>query len=122
MSSITIDRFDDYFFELHKREAYSWQRRLAARVVAGDWPGAIDLPTGSGKTACIDIAIFAMACQAGRPVGERTAPRRVFFCVNRRVIVDEAHQRATRIAKAIWQAEHDGPRDNSVLCDVASAL
>ncbi len=122
MSSITIDRFDDYFFELHGREAYSWQRRVAARVVGGDWPAAIDLPTGSGKTACIDIAIFAMACQAGRPAGQRTAPRRVFFCVNRRVIVDEAHQRAARIAKAIWQAERAGANDKPVLRDVASAL
>lgn len=122
MSSVTIDRFDAYFFELHKCEAYSWQRRLAARVVAGDWPAAIDLPTGSGKTACIDIAIFAMACEAGQPVGERTAPRRVFFCVNRRVIVDEAHQRATRIAKAIWHSERAGGHHTPVLRDVASAL
>ncbi|MEQ1574136.1 MAG: type I-U CRISPR-associated helicase/endonuclease Cas3 [Vicinamibacterales bacterium] len=122
MSNITIDRFDDYYRELHQHDAYSWQRRLAARVVAGDWPPAIDLPTGSGKTACIDIAVFAMACQAGRPVAERTVPRRVFFCVNRRIIVDEAHQRAKRIAQAIWHAERVGPPDKPVLRDVASAL
>lgn len=122
MSSMTIDRFDDYFLELHGREAYSWQRRLAARVVAGDWPTAIDLPTGSGKTACIDIAVFAMACQSGRPVAEHTVPRRVFFCVNRRIIVDEAHQRAMRIAKAIWEAERGLAHDKPVLRGVAAGL
>ena len=92
------------------------------RAVEGDWPGAIDLPTGSGKTACIDIAVFALACQAGRQAAERTAPRRIFFCVNRRVIVDEAHQRALRIAKRLWEAEQDRASDSPVLSEVAAAL
>ena len=86
------------------------------------WPGAIDLPTGSGKTACIDIAIFALACQASRPVADRSAPRRLFFCVNRRVIVDEAYTRAKRIAEMIWQAESGKLADKPTLCQVAKAL
>ncbi|MDE2507549.1 MAG: type I-U CRISPR-associated helicase/endonuclease Cas3, partial [Planctomycetota bacterium] len=73
---------------------------------------------GSGKTACIDIAIFALACQAARVVADRTAPRRIFFCVNRRVIVDEAHQRSLEIAGKLNEAKAGG----GVLWDVASAL
>lgn len=119
MNPVTIDRFDDYFERLHGRPPYPWQRRLAARAVNGDWPGAIDLPTGSGKTACLDIALFALACQASRPVNERAAPRRIFFCVNRRIIVDEAYHRARRIAHAIWAAERNG---SGILADVAAAL
>jgi CRISPR-associated endonuclease/helicase Cas3 len=126
MNGLTIDRFREYFEALHKpripdepRTPYSWQSRLAARAVEGDWPGRIDLPTGSGKTACIDIAIFALACQASRPVTERNAPRRIFFCVNRRVIVDEAHDRARKIAKLLMKAEAE---DSGVLRDVAEAL
>jgi CRISPR-associated endonuclease/helicase Cas3 len=122
MSGVTIDRFSDYFLELHGHVPYSWQQRLAARAVVGSWPGAIDLPTGTGKTTCIDIAVFAMACQATRPAADRTAPRRVFFCVNRRVIVDEAHQRATRIAKALWHAERAERYEKPALHDVAIAL
>ena len=71
------------------------------------WPDAIALPTASGKTACMDVALFALAVQAsrlnsGQPI---TAPRRIFFVVDRRVIVDEAHEGARRLAKNLAQAE-----------------
>lgn len=122
MSEPTTVTFDEFFRELHGRHPYPWQQRLAEQVVQGDWPGAIDLPTGSGKTACIDIAIFALACQASLAVEQRTAPRRLFFCVNRRVIVDEAHTRARHIAKMIWKAERDTLAGKPTLSKVAEAL
>lgn len=122
MSELTANLFPDFFRELHECDPYPWQRRLAKQVIKGDWPGAIDLPTGSGKTACIDITIFALACQASLPVEQRTAPRRIFFCVNRRVIVDEAHTRARHIAKLIWQAEQGDVHDKPTLEKVAGAL
>lgn len=122
MTGLSITDFPDYFQALHGHPPYPWQQRLAKEAVQGVWPGAIDLPTGSGKTACIDIAIFALACQASRPLAERTAPRRIFFCVNRRVIVDEAYQRARRIAASIWKGEGNQVPSQSILRDVASAL
>lgn len=128
MNTLTIDDFDDFFQALHHRDGkpeaspYSWQKRLAGRAIAGDWPGAIDLPTGSGKTACIDAAVFALACQAARPKERRAAPRRIFFSVNRRVIVDEAHQRARRIAERLFEAERGRWEQFPILSEVAFAL
>ncbi len=122
MSGLMIDEFSGYFQALHNHPPYPWQCRLAQQAVNDGWPGAIDLPTGSGKTACIDIAIFALACQASRPVADRTAPRRIFFCVNRRVIVDEAHTRARQIAKNLFKADQDGSNGDPVLRKVASSL
>lgn len=122
MSDLAQEQFDEFFRELHGVDPYPWQRRLAAQAISGEWPGAIDLPTGSGKTACIDIAIFALACQALLPAAERNAPRRLFFCVNRRVIVDEAHARAKRIAEMIWQAESGKLTNRPTLRRVAQAL
>jgi CRISPR-associated endonuclease/helicase Cas3 len=130
MSSLAFADFDKFFRELHapdprNREEswppYDWQSRLAEKAISGDWPDVIDLPTGSGKTACIDVAVFALACQAARPRTERTAPRRLFFCVNRRVIVDEAHQRSRRIAERLMLAEA-GKLDAPTLVRVAQAL
>lgn len=127
MSELSINHFQEFFRELHEFDGmpidpYPWQIRLAERAIQGDWPGAIDLPTGSGKTACIDIAIFAMACQAERPVAERSAPRRIVFCVNRRVIVDQAYDRACKIAKSLWEAEKSNDTKKPTLAAVAKCL
>ena len=122
MNNLSLDDFSSFFYELYGYEPYSWQSRLAKRAIEGDWPGAIDLPTGSGKTACIDIAVFSLACQATLPREDRTAPRRIVFCVNRRVIVDEAYQRSRKIAQAIYNAETNNGNDASILSAVAKNL
>ena len=102
--------FAEFFNRLWGRPPFAWQRCLATRVLEhteAPWPQAIALPTASGKTACIDIAVFALAAQATRLERNRTgtAPRRVFFVVDRRVIVDEAYARACRLAKKLNNAE-----------------
>ena len=117
--------FTIFFEALWGKPPFAWQQALATRVLeradtamenppASDlhagapethspWPEVISLPTASGKTACMDIAVFALAAQASRlsrnfPI---TAPRRIFFVVDRRVIVDEAYERACRLAEKL---------------------
>lgn len=104
MPQLGPDDFDAFYREVHGYPPFPWQRMLAERVAAGDWPACIDLPTASGKTACIDVAVFALACQADRSVEERTAPRRIFFVVDRRIVVDEAFSRADRLARKLARA------------------
>ena len=89
-----VPHFQDVFSELWGFEPFPWQTMLAERVTDGCWPLALDLPTASGKTACIDIALYALAMQADKPIEERTAPRRIWFVVDRRIVVDEAFDRA----------------------------
>ncbi len=114
--TLSSERFREFHQALYGYEPFPWQQMLAEQVVAEGWPECIDLPTASGKTACIDIAVFALACQAERPLGDRTAPRRIFFVVDRRIIVDAAFRRAEKLAMALARA-HDG-----VLREVADPL
>jgi CRISPR-associated endonuclease/helicase Cas3 len=116
MSELHAERFEEFFRALYQNPPFPWQRRLVKRVCTGNWPTAIALPTASGKTACIDIAIFALACQATWPAAQRTAPRRVVFVVDRRVIVDEAYERARNLARTLSQA------DGGILKEVADVL
>ncbi|MDQ3562617.1 MAG: type I-U CRISPR-associated helicase/endonuclease Cas3 [Pseudomonadota bacterium] len=103
MPELSATDFRDYYIALWGHVPFRWQQKLAERVLTNGtapWPEAIALPTASGKTACIDIAVFAVAAQAhrlerGKPL---TAPRRIFFVVDRRVIVDEAFDRASKLA------------------------
>ncbi|GAB4243101.1 MAG: hypothetical protein Kow00109_18880 [Acidobacteriota bacterium] len=112
----TLPDFHEYFHALWKREPFPWQSMLAERVAAGKWPRAVDLPTASGKTVCIDIAVWALAAEADRPVAWRSAPRRIWFVVDRRIVVDEAFERAGFLAEKLAAAA-GGP-----LKDVADRL
>ena len=118
MTDPLLDRFDEFFAAVHDgHDPFPWQRRLARRVAEGDWPLALALPTASGKTACIDIAVFALACQAAWPKDKpRTASRRIFYTVDRRVIVDEAFDHAVSVARKLNEAER------GILRDVAQRL
>ena len=113
MTELTNANFTDFFQELWGHPPFAWQKDLATKVLekadsSGAWPEAIALPTASGKTACMDIAVFALAAQASRLDGDCpiTAPRRIFFVVDRRVIVDQAFDRASAMSKKLDEAGH----------------
>jgi len=118
MTDLGAGDFDAFFREVHGPcgdcgqrglaahdcahvEPFAWQRDLVAQVWSEDWPSIIELPTASGKTAVIDIAIFTLALDT---TTKRRAPLRVFFVVDRRVVVDEAYRRASRIAERLSRA------------------
>ena len=87
------------------RDPFPWQARLAATVEAGsDWPDTIKVPTGLGKTACLDIAAWALAAQAGRPPEERTARTRIWWVVNRRLLVDDTYRHAQKLQQMLRDA------------------
>ncbi len=81
------------------RAPFPWQEGVAELALRGKWPASIGMPTAAGKTALIDIAVFALAMRAPQ------AARRIFFVVDRRVIVDEAAERADALAKRLMEAE-----------------
>lgn len=117
-AKLTAADFAAFFGELWGKQPFAWQAALAERVLSESqgqgsaaesgtgWPEAIALPTGSGKTACMDVAVFALAAQAHRLEQGRavTAPRRLFFVVDRRVIVDEVHTRACKLSAKLKEA------------------
>ena len=93
--------FTAFFREVHGHEPFPWQKRLLEHVATnGGWPGVLDLPTGSGKTAAIDIAVFHLALEADRRA-TRHAPVRIAFVVDRRLVVDDAFTRAKKLQDAL---------------------
>ena len=103
---LTSDDFPAFFRELWGADCdpFPWQCQFARRLCEGQVPDYVAVPTGSGKTACLDAAVFALGVQATSPMTERTQGRRIFFIVNRRVIVDEAYDRARKLCKKMRDA------------------
>lgn len=100
---LSVDDFSAFFREVHGHEPFPWQRRLTGQVAeSGAWPEVLGLPTGSGKTAAIDIAVFHLALEAARGP-DRRAPVRIAFVVDRRLVVDDAFARAQKLADALRQ-------------------
>lgn len=62
---------------------FPWQERLLERMLDGDIPELIDIPTGLGKTSVMAIWLVARACGA-------KLPRRLVYVVDRRTVVDQA--------------------------------
>jgi CRISPR-associated endonuclease/helicase Cas3 len=120
MSRLTADDFSAFFQSLWRDElpgdrgAFPWQRRLMRTVAESGWPAVLDLPTGCGKTAVLDIAVFHLALQADAV--SRRAPRRIVMVVDRRTIVDQTYERAQKIARKLSEA------GEGVLCQVAAVL
>ena len=96
---LTCDDFVAFFQDIHGCEPFPWQVRLTECVLRRRaWPKVIDLPTGSGKTAVLDTAVFAMAAQPA------TSPRRIVFVIDRRIVVDQVFERARRIRHRLQAA------------------
>ncbi len=91
--------FPTFFEIVHGHRPFKWQCRLLRHVLNEGWGAPIDLPTASGKTAVLDVAVFALALQAGD--GQRRTPRRIALVVDRRIVVDDAFARASRIRDAV---------------------
>jgi CRISPR-associated endonuclease/helicase Cas3 len=81
----------------------------------------LDLPTGSGKTAALDIALFHLALEA-RKAASRRAPVRIAFVVDRRLIVDDAYERARILACKLKDSLDHPAAADAVVLKVAQAL
>ena len=121
--NLTAEQFDEFFEAVHnapdapaeKRvRPFPWQSMLAQRVAERGWPRGIDLPTASGKTACLDIAVYTLALSARNT--NRLRPRRVFFVVDRRIVMDEAYIRAKKLACALRRPQ------SAIVAEVADRL
>lgn len=116
--------FTDFFREVTGNDPFPWQVELASRLVSGEVPAVIDVPTGLGKTSTILCWAHALAVQALS--GSRSLPARLFFVVDRRLVVDSAYDEALALARSLngqsasaaialvaqgLRALHGGPED-----------
>ena len=124
-----LPTFPEFYRAVNGRDPFPWQARLARDVVANEsWPDEIGVPTGMGKTACLEIAIWWLASQAERTPEERTAPTRIWWVVNRRLLVDSTAEQARAVAEKLAASQNgngsegDAAPDSDALAMVAERL
>ena len=112
--------FGTFFQAVHGCSPFPWQQRLVDRLAENDeWPDVLDLPTGTGKTAAMDAAVFHLALCADAP---GKAALRIAFVVDRRLVVDDAFERANKIADTLRLALRDDAKVDDVVAEVACRL
>ena len=123
--AMSMPSFVEFYRAINRRDPFPWQKRLAEQVAAAEqWPAEVGVPTGLGKTACLDIAVWWLASQADRAAARRTAPTRIWWVVNRRLLVDSTAEHAESIAAALRDPDAAGlsERGQEVVATVAGRL
>jgi len=105
-----MERFREGFAALtgHSKPLL-WQERLYDRLLEGDVPSALDLPTGLGKTSVMALWLLALAEQM-KDGGAPKLPRRLVYVVDRRAVVDQATEEAEKLRAALRRPELSGVR------------
>lgn len=116
---ITPGNFTACFEELTGNAPFPWQERLAQLLCSGITPGTVAVPTGMGKTSVVLAWAFALATQLSHEPGHgaKRLPLRLFYVVDRRIIVDAAFDAADHLRRSL-----ESPPPGSVLAEVANAL
>lgn len=103
MTDLALGDFATFMRETTSFEPFPWQIELLEAVMSGEaepqWPDLLDLPTGTGKTTTLHIAVFALALRPD------IMPRRICLVVDRRVIVDQVYGVAKELADALESAK-----------------
>jgi CRISPR-associated endonuclease/helicase Cas3 len=121
--------FSDFLFAVRGYRPMPWQAALAAQVLKEGWPAGIGVPTSLGKTATIDIAVWAIARESHLEPSARLHPTRIYYAVDRRLLVDEASEKSEELARLlndpsslVCEEALDVPLRVAVLKEAAAAL
>jgi CRISPR-associated endonuclease/helicase Cas3 len=116
--TLSVSDFAAFHAAVHGgKEPFAWQQRLLEQIVRDkNWPRVLDLPTGAGKTTCIDVALFALALDTGSCPADRWCPRRIAMVVDRRIVVDQVADRGRIILSALLSST------DAVVAEVARRL
>ena len=116
--TLSTSDFSSFHSVVHGgKRPFEWQERLLEEIVRDRvWPRVLDLPTGAGKTTCIDIALFALALDATTDAADRWCPRRIGMIVDRRIVVDQVAERGRSILRTLMTST------DAIVAEVAKRL
>ena len=109
--------FSLFFRAVNGAEAFPWQVRLAGVLCQGAWPEAVHVPTGCGKTSMLDAFTFALAFHQAKQF-----PRRLFYVIDRRLVVDDILGHARQLVAKLEQTLATPEAADATVLTVAQRL
>lgn len=98
-----IHKFEIGFRELTGAlQPYPWQVELFRKILIGNWPTSLNIPTGLGKTSVMAVWLLSHMIRVKEPC----PPRRLVYVVNRRTIVDQATTVAEQLQGRIRESQY----------------
>ena len=108
---MSLPSYTRFFDALTGFSPRAYQEELARRLQTGEMPDLIDAPTGTGKTSAAFAAwLYSVvtetlaARQEDRP---RRVPLRLYYTVDRRVVVDGAYETVLTIIERITTSDDE---------------
>ena len=124
MTPLHPEQFTAFFQALHGYEPFPWQRKLAQRPWL-EGPGLPAwhclLPAARRPPSTLPYSRWP-ARPPFHPRSGQHPSGSIFFVVDRRVIVDEAFDRARRVARCLRTSTDPHGRSHPILAQVAGAL
>jgi len=96
--------FEERFHQLTGKTPYPWQSSLYHSLLSQNVPHRMGLPTGTGKTSIIPIWLCVLWHQLENQL-PLTVPRRLYFAVDRRIVVDQSEV----VAQTVRNKAEDTP-------------
>lgn len=100
MPELDRSQLGAFMEEVTGHPPFPWQERLLDEVLDKGWPDLLDLPTGTGKTSALLVALYALTLAPER------MHRRIALVVDRRIIVDQVDGFASRLRQALLHSRH----------------
>ena len=107
MNDTTMSLWRSFYREVTGHNSFAWQDRMVNHILeTGCWPHTLSMPTGAGKTSVLYMHAFVNA-MAQRGDAPADLPRRLFYVVNRRSLVDNSALLSAELAQLLSEPTPD---------------
>ena len=120
-SGSNVITFRQAFAALTGHTPMPWQTRVYECLLNGGELSEVSIPTGLGKTSVMAIWLIALSQQAAE--SSVTLPRRLFYVVNRRTVVDQATSEVNGIReRLLWPGDRESASHSKTLVAISRSL
>lgn len=95
--------FPEFFEIVTGNKPFQWQTQVADHICNNDWYDALGTPPATGKTSFVEIWYYSLYHNICTNPNKRHIPLRLWYVVDRKIIVDGAKEAADNLLTKLQQ-------------------